>query len=127
MVSKLGGVLVLMATMLGGCAVWTHTPAHTVAYDYSDHEFYDHAFATSPVYTENSVGNVMLARGPVEDQTAPSRAKTAVDSKGEGEGADIPEITAPPAAKPPARGGIPGQTTSPGSSRGGRSSANDGD
>src|SRR5262245_51885160 len=108
MVPKVGALLVLMTATLGGCAVWTRVPPHQVSYDYSDHAFYDHPYAPSPVYTANFVQNVRIAASATEEQTAPTLAKTAPPQKAEG-GADIPEVevSAPPPAGPAARSSSP--------------------
>ncbi len=49
MVAKLAGVVV-MATLLAGCSIRVQAPIREVAYDFSDHDFYDRAYAPSPVY-----------------------------------------------------------------------------
>lgn len=134
MLSKIGAILVLTTTMLGGCAVWTHTPARDVGYDYSDRAFYDRSFAPSPTYADNFVQNVGVAPSPADDQAAPALAKTAPDQKPEqraegGVDADpIAIVVAPVEAAPPpprysSQGVEPRQSTSPGPVSGGRSSS----
>jgi len=135
MVPKLGGFLVLMTAMLGGCAVWTRMPAHQASYDYSDRAFYDRPYASSPAYATNFVQNVKIVDGSAAEQTAPALAKTAPEQKTEGAGADLQvEILAPPpVSEPPAKrasqgeGVVPPQTTSPGETRSGRSSSSSAD
>ena len=129
MVPRFGALLVLMATMLGGCAMWTRVPAHQVSYDYSDHAFYDHPYAPSPAYATNFVQNVHVVTPMADEQPAPTLAKTVPEQKAEGAGS-IPEVevSAPaPVAAPPAKSASQGvvlqQTTSAGSSRAGESSS----
>ena len=129
MVPKLGGLLVLMTAMLGGCATWTRVPAHQVSYDYSDRTFYDHSYAPSPAYADNFVQNVSVARSAEPEQTAPTLAKTAPEEKAEGAGGiPVVEVSAPsPVAEPPAKSASQGvivrQTTSSGPTRSGQSSS----
>jgi hypothetical protein len=51
-----GGVLaaVVSAAVLGGCAIHSQSPIKEVAYDFSDRDFYDRAYAPSPQYTLRS-------------------------------------------------------------------------
>ena len=43
-------------TMLGtGCAIHSQAPIKEVAYDFSDADFYDRAYAASPVYEDDYV------------------------------------------------------------------------
>jgi hypothetical protein len=49
MVAKLAGAVV-MAALLTGCSIRIQAPIREVAYDFSDHDFYDRAYAPSPVY-----------------------------------------------------------------------------
>lgn len=151
MFSKLGVALVLMASMVGGCAVWTRTSAHEVAYDYSDHDFYDRTFGTSPSYATTSVYNGSVRDGAVDEQTAPTRAKAAPYEAAEGHSVDskpvvvavgvsgsvdsatpvtpaTPSIVTapatrpqPPVQRPPVV--IVSQSTSPGPTRAGQSSS----
>jgi len=129
MVPRFGGLLVLMATMLGGCAMWSRMPAHQVSYDYSDHAFYDHSYAPSPVYATNFVQNVRIVTPVADEKPAPTLAKTAPEQKAEG-ASDIPEVVVlapPPVAESPAKSASQGaavqQTTSAGSTRSGESSS----
>jgi hypothetical protein len=131
MVHKLSGFLVLMTAMLGGCAVWTRTPAHQASVDYSDRAFYDRPYASSPAYTANFVQNAKIVDDAPAEQPASTLAKTAPEQKSEGAGADFQvEIPVPPpVSEPPAKrasqgeGAVPRQTTSPGENRSGRSSS----
>jgi hypothetical protein len=129
MIPKLGGLLVLMTAMLGGCATWTRMPAHEVDYDYSDRAFYDHPYAPSPAYAANFVQNARIVSGVADEQTAPTLAKTAPEAKAEGASVDPPaEIpAAPPVEQPPAKSASQGvvlpQTTSSGPTRSGQSSS----
>jgi hypothetical protein len=126
MVPKVGGLLVLMAAMLGGCAMWTRTPAHHVSYDYSDRAFYDHPYAQSPAYATNFVQNVRIVASAADEQAAPVLAKSVPEQKAEGAGAiSEVEVLAPPAelpAKSASQGTVLRQTTSAGSTRSGESS-----
>ena len=49
MVAKLAGAVV-MAALLAGCSIRVQAPIREVAYDFSDRDFYDRAYAPSPVY-----------------------------------------------------------------------------
>jgi len=51
MMAKLS-VSVVMAALLTGCSLRVQAPIREVAYDFSDRDFYDRAYAPSPVYTE---------------------------------------------------------------------------
>jgi hypothetical protein len=51
MVAKLAGVMV-MAALLAGCSIRVQAPIREVAYDFSDRDFYDRAYAPSPAYAE---------------------------------------------------------------------------
>jgi len=128
MFPKAGGLLVLMAAMLGGCAMWTRTPAHNVSYDYSDNAFYDHPYAQSPVYASNFVQNARVVPSVTDDEPAPVLAKSVPEQKAEG-AAGIPEVlvSVPPPVEAPAKSASQGtvvrQTTSAGSTRSGESSS----
>ena len=49
MISRLAGAL-LMAAALSGCSIRIQAPVREVAYDFSDRDFYDRAYAPSPAY-----------------------------------------------------------------------------
>lgn len=49
MVAKLGGAM-MVAAFLAGCSIRVQAPIREVAYDFSDRDFYDRAYAPSPVY-----------------------------------------------------------------------------
>lgn len=49
MVAKLAGAVV-MAALLTGCSIRVQAPIREVAYDFSDRDFYDRAYAPSPIY-----------------------------------------------------------------------------
>lgn len=49
MISRLVGAL-LMAAALSGCSIRIQAPVREVAYDFSDRDFYDRAYAPSPAY-----------------------------------------------------------------------------
>ena len=45
-----GGLVMALASVLGGCAVHSQAPIKEVAYDFSDSAYYDRPFGTSPSY-----------------------------------------------------------------------------
>ena len=49
MVTKLAAAVVMTA-MLAGCSISVQAPIREVAYDFSDRDFYNRAYAPSPVY-----------------------------------------------------------------------------
>jgi hypothetical protein len=51
MMAKLA-VFMVMAALLAGCSLRVQAPIREVAYDFSDRDFYDRAYAPSPVYAE---------------------------------------------------------------------------
>jgi hypothetical protein len=51
MMAKLS-VSVVMAALLAGCSLRVQAPIREVPYDFSDRDFYDRAYAPSPVYAE---------------------------------------------------------------------------
>ena len=55
--SKLGMLAVVVVTALSsvGCAIHQQAPIREVAYDFSDHDFYDRAYAPSPNYAATDV------------------------------------------------------------------------
>jgi hypothetical protein len=53
MVAKLAGMMV-MAALLAGCSIRVQAPIREVAYDFSDRDFYDRAYAPSPAYAEST-------------------------------------------------------------------------
>ena len=53
MVAKLAGMMV-MAALLAGCSIRIQAPIREVAYDFSDRDFYDRAYAPSPAYAESA-------------------------------------------------------------------------
>jgi hypothetical protein len=60
MVAKLAGAVV-MAALLAGCSIRVQAPIREVAYDFSDRDFYDRAYAPSPVYAEPSASAPVYA------------------------------------------------------------------
>ncbi len=52
MVAKLAGAVVMAVLVAGvtGCSIRVQAPIREVAYDFSDRDFYDRAYAPSPVY-----------------------------------------------------------------------------
>jgi hypothetical protein len=68
--------LAVVATSLaiGGCAIHTQGPIKEVAYDFSDRDFYDRAYAPSPKYLETDPP-LVVQRQP--DPRRPSRARGA--------------------------------------------------
>lgn len=65
----------LFLSTAAGCAIHTQAPVKEVAYDFSDHDFYDRAYAPSPDYA----GAVASASG--EDGADASDAKAKGASK----------------------------------------------
>ena len=47
--------MVLLGTVSSGCAIHTQSPIKEVAYDFSDADFYDRAYAPSPEYNDTYV------------------------------------------------------------------------
>lgn len=79
MIPKIGGAL--MAAMLlaaTGCSIRMQAPIQKVAYDFSDHDFYDRAYAPSPAYASVQVP----ARGRVEP--APAEPQVVEDDSEDG-------------------------------------------
>jgi hypothetical protein len=52
----IGSVAVVVAMAAGtfGCSIHTQAPIKEIAYDYSDRDFYDRAYAPSPEYSEQA-------------------------------------------------------------------------
>lgn len=49
MITRLAGAL-FMAAVLSACSIRIQAPVREVAYDFSDRDFYDRAYAPSPAY-----------------------------------------------------------------------------
>jgi len=65
--AKLFGVLAL-GILVSACSITIQSPVREVAYDFSDRDFYDRAYAPSPTYA----GSPELAR-PMMVRGAPPR------------------------------------------------------
>ena len=84
-------VALAMMTALGaGCAIHSQSPIKEIAYDFSDADFYDRAYAPSPQYAEGYVEYV-------EDQ-APLRSSAVTTLSAPGAMGVV--LTAPPGPPP---------------------------
>ena len=68
--------IALAATIGSGCAIHSQSPIKEVAYDFSDYDFYDRAYAASPDYASK------YAEGELrERKVAKTDAKAAPEGK----------------------------------------------
>ncbi|MBI4705554.1 MAG: hypothetical protein HY744_31050 [Deltaproteobacteria bacterium] len=82
---------VLAATMGLGCAIHSQAPIKEIAYDFSDADFYDRAFAPSPDYGDGS------GEGKLRAKVEPG-----VETKGKSQIVWLPAYVMEPGATLPA-------------------------
>jgi hypothetical protein len=72
MKAKLAIAAALITAALGsGCAIHSQAPIREVAYDFSDFEFYDRAYAPSPEYQDAEVAEAAaLSERSAQDEPA---------------------------------------------------------
>lgn len=74
--------MTLMAASTG-CAVHTQAPIKELAYDFSDRDFYDRAYAPSPKYLEGNVDYAGVASASLGPAEPAGERSTFVDLKTE--------------------------------------------
>ena len=100
---KVAVALAALAVASGGCAIHTQGPIKEVAYDFTDHAFYDRAYAVSPAYEDGFVGAgapLVAPSGVVATQAAPAA------------GVPAATVLVPPPPLPGDVGSLPAGTTS---------------
>jgi hypothetical protein len=75
--SKLLGALALACGVLGlagltGCSIRLQAPIREVAYDFSDRDFYDRAYAPSPTYAPSTHSLMVEPPPPAPEGRAPA-------------------------------------------------------
>jgi hypothetical protein len=71
------GIAFLAGTGLAamGCAIHTQAPIREIAYDFSDRDFYDRAYAPSPKYVEADPVYTAALAGPPRAERVPLRPR----------------------------------------------------
>ena len=91
-----------------GCAIHTQAPIREIAYDFSDRDFYDRAYAPSPKYLDPEEIYAGPYRTPARPERTPGRMRPGNFRPADGEGAAPvrPLILRPgaPSDAPPAPG-----------------------